>query len=111
MLSQGARAPEEAAPGGSMGVMDAGQVVELVWAAGALVLVVIVLISRRARRHGGSLRSGVVGAMYEWQNRDKQRALELIVEGKAEARRPEYPDDTVDDPETPQAADPRRLRG
>jgi len=38
-----------------------------------------------------------VGAMYDWQNRDKRRALELIVEGKAEARRPEYPDDTVDD--------------
>jgi hypothetical protein len=37
----------------------------------------------------------VVGALYEWQNRDKQRALDMIVQGKAEARRPEYPDDTL----------------
>jgi len=91
--------------------MDAGQLVELVWAAGALVLVVIVLVSRRARRHGGALRSGVVGAMYEWQNRDKQRALDLIVEGKAEARRPEYPDDTVDDDDPPGAAGRRPSQG
>jgi hypothetical protein len=38
-----------------------------------------------------------VGALYEWQNKDKQRALDMIVQGKAEARRPEYPDDTVKD--------------
>ena len=77
--------------------MDASQIADLVWAGGALVLVVIILISRRARRHGGALRGGVVGALYEWQNKDKQRALELIVEGKAESRRPEYPDDTLPD--------------
>lgn len=81
--------------------MDAGQLVDLVWAGGALVLVVIILLTRRARRHGGALRGGVVGALYEWQNKDKQRALDLIVEGKAEARRPEYPDDTLKDPDAP----------
>ena len=79
--------------------MDAARLVDLVWAGGALVLVVIILLSRRARRHGGALRGGVVGALYEWQNKDKQRALDLIVEGKAEARRPEYPDDTLKDPD------------
>jgi hypothetical protein len=81
--------------------MDAGQIADLVWAGGALVLVALILLTRRARRHGGSLRSGVVGAVYEWQNKDKQRALDMIVQGKAEARRPEYPDDTVKDPEAP----------
>jgi hypothetical protein len=73
--------------------MDAARIADLVWTAGALVIVVLILLSRRARRHGGALRGGVVGALYEWQNKDKQRALDLIVEKKAEARRPEYPDD------------------
>jgi hypothetical protein len=73
--------------------MDAARIADIVWTAGALVIVVMILLSRRARRHGGALRGGVVGSLYEWQNKDKQRALDLIVEGKAEARRPEYPDD------------------
>lgn len=77
--------------------MDASQLVELVWVGGALTLVVAILLTRRARRHGGALRSGVVGAMYEWQDRDKQKALDLIVEGRAEARRPEYPDGNMPD--------------
>jgi hypothetical protein len=85
--------------------MDAAQLADLVWAGGALVLVVIILLTRRARRHGGALRGGVVGALYEWQNKDKQRALDMIVEGKAEARRPEYPDDTVKDPDDPREAE------
>jgi hypothetical protein len=73
--------------------MNTAPVADLVWTAGALLLVVLILLSRRARRHGGSYRGGVVGALYEWQNKDKQRALDLIVQKKAEARRPEYPDD------------------
>ena len=90
--------------------MDAGRLADLVWAGGALVLVVVILLTRRARRHGGALRAGVVGAMYEWQNRDKQRALDLIVQGKAAARRPEHPDDTLPDPEQPKA-DPPEANG
>jgi hypothetical protein len=82
--------------------MDTARIADVVWSAAALVLVVIILVSRRARRHGGAFRGGVVGALYEWQNKDKQRALDLIVERKAEARRPEHPDDTVPDPEPPQ---------
>ena len=82
--------------------MDVSAVANLVWAGGALVLVVLILVTRRARRYGGAMRSGAVGAIYEWQNKDKQRALDLIVEGKAEARRPEYPDDTNPDPDEPE---------
>jgi hypothetical protein len=78
--------------------VDASQLADLVWAGGALAIVVVVLLSRRARRHGGALRSGVVGAMYEWQTQDKQRALDVIVEGKAAARRPEYPDEGLPKP-------------
>ena len=73
--------------------MNTAPIADFVWTAGALLIVVLILLTRRARRHGGSYRGGVVGALYEWQNKDKQRALDLIVQKKAEARRPEYPDD------------------
>jgi hypothetical protein len=86
--------------------MDASQLSDLVWAAGALVLVVIILITRRARRHGGALRAGVVGAIYEMQSQEKQRALDVIVEGKAASRRPEYPDGNLPDLDAPER--PRR---
>ena len=88
--------------------MDAGQIADLVWASGALAIVVLILITRRARRHGGALRAGIVGAMYEWQNEDKQRALDVIVEGKAEARRPEYPDGNLPDLDSPAGKEPDR---
>ena len=66
-----------------------------------MVLVLIILISRRARRHGGAFRAGVVGSIYDMQNRDKQKALEIIVEGKAAERRPEYPDGDLPQLEKP----------
>lgn len=64
----------------------------IIYAGAFIVLVFIVVVSRRARRHGGAYRAGVVGAMYEWQNQDKQKALDVIVGGKAAETRPEYPD-------------------
>jgi hypothetical protein len=71
--------------------MGSPEVIGIVWSGAVVLLLAVIVLSRRARRHGGALRAGVVGAMYEWQNRDKQRALERIVEGRAEERRPEYP--------------------
>lgn len=70
--------------------MDAALVFTLAYGGAGLALFLIVLLSRRARRHGGALRAGIVGATYEWQNRDKQRALDLIVEGKAAENDPEF---------------------
>ena len=72
-----------------------------VWAGGVVVVVAIWVLKRRARRHGGAMRSGVVGAVYEWQNQDKQKALDVIVEGKAAERRPEYPDGNLPELESP----------
>jgi len=68
-----------------------------VWGGGFLVIVLTLLVKRRAGRHGGAMRAGVVGALYEWQNKDKQKALDVIVEGRAEERRPEYPDGNLPD--------------
>ena len=77
----------------------------IIYAGAFVVLVLIVVLSRRARRHGGAYRAGVVGAMYEWQNQDKQKALEVIVEGKAAETRPEYPDGDL-----PQLESPKRRK-
>ena len=73
----------------------------VIYAGAFVILLLIVLLSRRVRRHGGAYRAGVVGAMYEWQNRDKQKALEVIVEGKAAETRPEYPDGDLPQLESP----------
>ncbi len=72
--------------------MDSAALFGLLYVTVPLVFLLLIVLSRRAKRHGGTLRAGIVGATYEWQNRDKQKALEMIVEGKAAERRPEYPD-------------------
>jgi hypothetical protein len=83
--------------------METETLVSLIWFGGFVVLLLAVVLSRRAKKHGGAYRAGVAGAMYEFQNRDKQRALDVIVEGKAAERRPEYPDGNLPDLESPRA--------
>lgn len=88
--------------------MDAGNVSNAVWGGVFLFVVLLVIISRRARgrgpggtrRHGG-VGTGAAGAVYDWLNEDKQKAIDIIVEGQAEARRPEYPDGNLPDLEKP----------
>lgn len=72
--------------------MDPAFVFTIAYGGAGLVFLLLVVLSRRARRHGGALRAGVVGALYEWQDRDKQRALDVIVEGRAAETRPESAD-------------------
>ncbi len=88
--------------------MDVAGIAGAVWGVALVVLVLLVVLSRRARRHGGAFTAGVAGAMYEWQNRDKQRALDVIVEGKAAETRPEYPDGNLPDLERPPGGRPVR---
>jgi hypothetical protein len=90
--------------------MDMAQIEGAVWGVAFAVLVVVVVLSRRARRHGGTFTAGVAGAIYELQNRDKQRALDVIVEGKAAETRPEYPDGNLPDLERP-AGGPEDRKG
>lgn len=78
--------------------MSAGAIFSLASTIVLVVLVILVVISRRARRHGSDMQAGVIGAMYEMHNRDRQKALEIIVKGKAAARRPEYPDENLPAP-------------
>jgi hypothetical protein len=44
---------------------------------------------------------GGAGAIYDMLNEDKRKAVEIIVEQKAEERRPEYPDGNLPDLEDP----------
>jgi len=83
--------------------MDPSLIFSLIYGGAGVVLLLIIIVSRRARRHGGAFRAGVVGAVYEWQNKDKQRALDVIVEGKAAETRPEYPDGDLPQLESPKA--------
>ena len=73
-----------------------------------LIAVVILIIAvRKARRTRGRLGVGSAGAgvIYDMLNEDKRRAIEIIVEEKAEARDPEDKDGDL-----PQLEDPRRRR-
>ena len=52
---------------------------------------------RRSLRPG----PGTAGTIYDMLNEDKRKALEIIVEQRAEQRRPEYPDGNLPDLESP----------
>jgi hypothetical protein len=70
-------------------------------------IVLLVVAARRMRRTRGRLGTGAggAGAVYDMLNEDKRRAIEIIVEEKAEARDPEDKDGDL-----PQLEDPRRRR-
>jgi hypothetical protein len=87
--------------------MDSATLLVVLYSAAPVVFVLLIVLSRRARRHGGTLRAGVVGATYGWQDRDKQRALDIIVEGKAAERDPEYPDGDLPQLQSPKKKRPR----
>jgi len=84
--------------------MTAEQIGALAWIVGAVLVGILMVAAFRARRRGGAYKGAVIGATYEWQSQDKRRALELIVEDKAEARRGEHRDGNlpeIEDPKPP----------
>lgn len=73
-----------------------------------LMLLVVYAVTRRTRGRGagpprrrGGVGSAAMGAVYDLLNEDKRRAIEIIVEEKAEERRPEYPDGDLPQLENP----------
>jgi hypothetical protein len=76
-------------------------VVTVVWT--ALIAALLWSVWKRRRRltlHG----AGAAGTIYDLLNEDRRRALELIVEDRAEARDPEDKDGNLpelDDPRSP----------
>jgi Flp pilus assembly protein TadD len=57
-----------------------------------LFVAAVVKARRRRRTHMGGPGSGATGAIYDMLNEDKRKAIEIIVEEKAEARDPETAD-------------------
>ena len=76
---------------------------------GGLILLLIVLMVRALTRPGARRVSrgpgpGASGAVYDLLNEDKRKAIEIIVEGRAEYRDPETADDLPPAPKPPDAA-------
>ena len=71
--------------------------------AGLIIGLVVLMIAGLSRPKGGRVSrgpgAGATGAVYDMLNEDKRRAIEIIVEGRAEARDPETADDIPDDDE------------
>jgi hypothetical protein len=72
--------------------MGTAVIFDLLYGGAIVLFLLLIAASRRARRHGGAFQASVVGAIYDFQNKDKQRALEAIVEGKAADTEPEHPE-------------------
>jgi hypothetical protein len=76
----------------------------VVWLA-AIVLLVIAVRRTRKQRRGGGVGSGAAGIVYDLLNEDKRKAVEIIVEHRAEAQDPEDRDGNL-----PDLADPGHSR-
>jgi hypothetical protein len=65
-----------------------------------IVFVIVLTVRLRGRKRGDGRRvrsgpgPGATGAVYDMLHEDKRRAIELIVEGRAEATDPEQADGT-----------------
>lgn len=73
-------------------------------AIGLAVFVIIAGLVRRKRRGSGRRYRpgpGAAGAVYDLLNEDKRRAIEIIVEQRAEARDPEDAEGNLPDLENP----------
>ena len=77
--------------------MTDSSVAAIVW---VVAIVAVVLLFRRSRR-GGRPGPGTTGTVYDLLNEDKRKAIEIIVEERAEARDPEDKDGNLPDLEHP----------
>ena len=85
--------------------MNSSVVGALVWLAAIVLLCVAVFRTRRQRRRG-RVGSAAAGAVYGWLNEDKRKAVEIIVEHRAEARDPEDRDGNLPDLANPRVNRP-----
>ena len=71
-----------------------------IWLA-AIVLLFVAAFKVRARRRHSGVGAAAAGAIYGFLNEDKRNAVEIVVEGRAEARDPEDRDGNLPDLEHP----------
>lgn len=78
---------------------------EISWIAAVVIMVLLLVAVRRRRRagstFGGGPGPGAAGAIYEMLNEDKRKAIEIIVEERAEERDPETADGNLPELESP----------
>jgi len=78
--------------------MSAGFLFIILWVIFTVAIVAYFVYRNRKRKalpysfRTRSCGTGAVGAFYDLLNEDKRHAMEIIVEQRAEERRPEYPD-------------------
>jgi len=68
----------------------------VIWLA-AIVLLILAVRRIRAQRRRGGVGSAGAGTVYDWLNEDKRQAVEIVTEGRAEARDPEDKDGNLPD--------------
>lgn len=74
-----------------------------------LIIVLLIVAVRRAQRQKrtGGVGSGAAGIVYDMLNEDRRNAVEIIVEGRAEARDPEDADGNLPDLAGPRPTKPK----
>lgn len=87
--------------------MDPSLAPHVVWGLVLFVFLIILAVSAFGKRRRGEYRgsslpgAGAYGAVYDMLNEDKRKAIEIIVEEKAEARDPEDADGNLPELENP----------
>jgi len=78
-------------------------IVALVWIVALIGMfgMLALLMSGGRSRHRPRVGSAAVGAVYDMLNEDKRKAVEIVVEGRAEARDPEDMDGNLPELEHP----------
>jgi hypothetical protein len=78
--------------------MQGGPYGAIIW---VVAIVVVAILFVRQRRRRGRIGAGGAGTVYDWLNEDKRKAVEIVVEGRAEARDPEDRDGNLPELEDP----------
>jgi hypothetical protein len=86
--------------------MGIEHVVIVLWGASLAGIIIYAVIRHQRRRtlpysfRPRSYGPGTIGAVWDMLNEDQRHTMEIIVEQRAEERRPEYPDGEPPDPAT-----------
>lgn len=75
--------------------MNVTAIVALAWT------ILLMIAFARLRKRRSRIGSGAAGAVYDMLQEDKRKAIEIVVEGRAEARDPEDKDGNLPDLEHP----------
>jgi hypothetical protein len=76
-----------------------------------IVWVMVLLVSGGRSAHRPRVGSAAAGTVYDMLNEDKRNAIEIIVEGRAEARDPEDKDGNLPELEGSEGREDREVRG